>query len=94
MFADTQIFENIVRLVSLLGYQAKGCTPSALQTYVTYTGDEETASLLPYTRFDTGLTDSNGKRIYFSTARLNSTDNQAEIPVSKETASKVTFYNG
>ena len=94
MFADTQIFENIVRLVSLLGYQAKGCTPSALQAYVTYTGDEETASLLPYTRFDTGLTDSNGKRIYFSTAKLNSTDNQAEIPVSKETASKVTFYNG
>ena len=59
MFQDTQIYENIVRLVNMLGYQAKGCTPSAIQAFLTYNGQEpETVFLLPYTRFSTNLSDS------------------------------------
>jgi len=30
MFADTQIFQNIQRLVNLIGYQVRGCYPSAI----------------------------------------------------------------
>lgn len=31
MFSDTQVYENISRLVKMIGYHPKGCTPSTLR---------------------------------------------------------------
>ena len=96
MFQDTQLFENITRLVSLLGYQAKGCTPSAIQTYITYSdGDPATVKILPYTRFKLPLVDSRGNQICFSTTLQNTVDDEYVVDTAgKGQPLKVTFRNG
>lgn len=95
MFADTQIFENITRLVSMLGYYPKGCSPSAFTARLGFAdGRSESMSrtvrCLPYTRLATGLTDSRGKQIFFST-KFTSAGGQA---FESDPVINVNFYNG
>lgn len=67
MFSDTQIYENINRLVNLLGYNPKGCSPAAIQANIEYNGTDEVKPMVyKYTYFDTGKVDSKGKQICFS----------------------------
>ena len=78
MFSDTQQYENIIRLISLIGYNPNGCVPSQLNAFLSYSENvEEKLPCLRYTRFDTGKTDSNGKKIYFSVANDISFDNDS-----------------
>lgn len=34
MFADTQIYENINRLVKFIGYNPRGAKPAQLEAYI------------------------------------------------------------
>lgn len=100
MFADTQLYSNIVRLVKFIGYNPKGCTASTISLYVNNTtgnGESLRAYWLPaYSRIDTGLSDANGKKIYFS---LPSNDirasNTSNVYMMKDNSKQtITLYNG
>ena len=95
MFADTQIYENIVRLVKFIGYQVKGCSASSMQAYITSTIDSSLRSyrIPPYSRIDTGLTDSRGQKIYFSTSR-GAADNNFNQQLDSSSAQTIQLYNG
>ena len=91
MFSDTQIYENISRLVKMIGYNPRGCRPSQLNVYI-YRENFETGyrTKIPfYSKIDTGLTDSNGKKICFSTV-----NGQSEIYLEDETYHLITLVNG
>lgn len=70
MFADAQIYENISRLVKMIGYNPSGCAPSSLKIYVSRTDEDEgkNAVIPMYSRINTGKFDSRGRPIYFSTS--------------------------
>lgn len=95
MFSDTQIYENINRLVNLIGYHPRGCRPSQLDAYLQYMGspdDEDTFSnstIPPFSYIDTGLVDQRGEKICFS---LGIDDGRNQI--NQETEHQVTLYNG
>lgn len=68
MFSDTQIYENISRLVNLIGYHPKGITPSKAIFYLDNDTEESKAGIFipKYSYVDTNISDKNGKRIYYS----------------------------
>ena len=83
MFADTQVYENINRLVKMLGYSPKGIIPSEGTFYLdnsqeildaNFTGSIEggkyAGKVIPkYSYIETGLVDKRGKQICFSTTK-------------------------
>ena len=74
MFMDTQIYENMNRLVSFLGYSPRGIRPSELNIQIVNEngpfGDTYVGYRIPkYAAIDTGLTDPRGNKIYFSTIK-------------------------
>lgn len=99
MFADTQLYKNISRLVKFIGYNPRGCNPSVLNANLISNGTANIRGYwIPfYSRFDTGLTDSRGKKIYFSTKRLQvdrdalNGDSQRTVD---STSQPITLYNG
>lgn len=79
MFSDTQIYENMSRLVKFLGYNPKGITPSTA-TFLIENADSKTTSnyglVIPkYAYVDFKYTDSHGKKIYFSNTRTFTLEN-------------------
>lgn len=99
MFQDTMVYENITRLVNLLGYQPKGSYPSSFNVYVRLLNmsDEVKANcvVLPYSGLDTGMSDSEGRAIWFST-KINNVllDNKNTTEFDMAEDLKLTFYNG
>ena len=95
MFADTQLYENITRLVKFIGYQVRGCSASSLQAYVTSTDGSSlrSYSIPPYARIDTGLTDRWGKKIYFSTSRGTAIDNFSLV-LNSNSSQSIQLFNG
>ena len=87
MFSDTQIYENINRLVSLLGYNPRGCYPATMNVYVE--SDKTNVNIQPYSYFDTGLTDSRGGKIFYSFATDDQNTDQMEDGIAVKTC-----YNG
>ncbi len=86
MFSDTQIYENINRLVKFIGYNPKGFSPST--STFTITGDQTLidGTAYKYSAIDTEKTDANGKKVYYSLitdGALNPNDDKTFI-----------FYNG
>lgn len=96
MFSDTQIYENISRLVNLIGYHPKGLTPSKATFYLENDVDEESKAniFIPkYSYVDTKLVDKEGKRIYYSLTEKNGfkTTND-EVQEFQLTNGKWTLY--
>ena len=93
MFSDTQVYENISRLVKMIGYNPRGCRPSQLNIYIYRDSDniiENRKTKVPfYSKIDTGLTDSNGRKICFSTV-----NGQSEIYLEDEVYHLITLVNG
>lgn len=93
MFQDTQIFENIIRLVSLIGYSPKGCTPASMYLYLDNRSSDGgfhafDGMVLPrFSYFDTGLTDSRGAPICFSTG-------DEDIKLEGQEYKAIEFLNG
>lgn len=75
MFSDTQIYENISRLVKMIGYNPNGCAPSSFKLFLSRNDDDgqENAVVPMYSRINTGKFDRNGKAIYFSTVAQKNT---------------------
>jgi len=96
MFSDTQIYENISRLVKLIGYNPSGCKPATMDVYIDMTSNEDdmTFSLLNYSYIDTGLTDSRGKQIFFSRFNDNSTTESGTIEIESDDYHVVKLVNG
>ena len=85
MFSDTQIYSNISRLVKLIGYNPKGFIPSSA-TFQFYVNEDYDDLYIPqYAAVDTGKTDSDGNKIYYSFA---------ESYVLGAGANTVTLQNG
>ena len=102
MFSDTQIYENISRLVKMIGYNPRGCTPAKFDVYVDmtdvqvvdgYNRNSDLLYILPYSYIDTGLMDSEGNPIYFSTYRTNPVDHEP-ITIESEDYHEVSLVNG
>lgn len=94
MFADTQLYENINRLVRLIGYNPRGCSPSEIVMYISNEESKfENYAILPFSYIDTGLTDQNGKQICFSTDYAMKSRQQMDS-INGERYHKVRLYNG
>lgn len=103
MFSDVQLYQNISRLVKLIGYNPRGFQPSTIEAYIVGSGLRG-YSVPFYSRIDTGLTDARGKKIYFSTKKdmtqktLDDFDN-IEVDgeswsLSENSTQSITLYNG
>lgn len=68
MFADTQIYKNISRLVKLIGYNPKGFIPSSCEFSFDVVDDYDDSVIPQYAAIDTGKFDSYGNKIYYSFA--------------------------
>lgn len=85
MFSDTQIYENMNRLVNFIGYNPSGCQPSNMLFKIDTKNLRGEKSLLKYSYINTDMTDANGNPIYFST------DQNINITKNNNT---VLMYNG
>ena len=86
MFSDTQIYENINRLVKFIGYNPKGAETATTELVLSNARNYAGKTVCQYSTIDTGLIDSLGKKIYYST-RENET-------VTDSDTFSVLFYNG
>lgn len=66
MFSDTQIYENINRLVKMIGYNPKGFIPSSATFQFYIDGMYDDLYIPQYAAVDTGLTDANGDKVFYS----------------------------
>lgn len=73
MFSDTQYYENMNRLVKLIGYNPKGFIPANAEftiydntEYVDGADDNDELVIPRYSAVNTGKVDSNGNPVYYS----------------------------
>lgn len=92
MFSDTQIYENINRLVKFIGYNPKGVSTATINLTLDqrplFSADNSRKEyeIYKYSAIDTGKTDSNGQRIYYSTVENKQT--------TANDTFQTLFYNG
>jgi hypothetical protein len=90
IFDDTTLYENMNRIVKMLGYNPHGFVTSSVYANIVY--DEESLPvaqqlLLPrYVYTDTKRKDANGNSIYYSTVR--------DYNFSAEQPASIQLYNG
>ena len=92
MFADTQLYDNMVRLVQFIGYNPRGCFPATLVANIKAFGDELTVRghhLPHFTYFQTNVTGADGGQVCFSTAERYQLESD-----SMSNGLSVDFYNG
>lgn len=100
IFTDATLYENMNRIVKMLGYNPVGYVGSKTNCSIIQTesspvssifDDNYRSKILPrYAYVNTGLTDSNGKPIYYSS--VSDFTIQKSMPATSETT--YTFYNG
>ena len=66
MFADTQIYSNINRIVKLIGYNPKGFVPSSAVFEFESAREDDDIVIQKYTALDTNRVDTRGNKIYYS----------------------------
>lgn len=90
MWSDTQIYENINRLCKFIGYSPHGVKPAMANfEYVNENigDDANRGKTIPsFYYIDTGKTDRNGKKIYFSTYE--------DTEINDNINTNVALYNG
>ena len=91
MFSDTKIYQNISRLVKMIGYHPKGFIPSSCQFEYEVDGDSDELMIPKFTAVDTKKTDSNGKKIYYSFVDVNNSEESRKTSKEKTTT---ILYNG
>jgi hypothetical protein len=93
MFADTQLYENMVRLVKFIGYNPQGCQPTQFIANIKPNGKNEqdirSYRLPPFTYITTQKTGKNGRPVYFSTDKWYPFESD-----SSDSGINVDFYNG
>lgn len=93
MFSDTQIYENVSRLCKFIGYHPAGFKPSTLNIYIQNDPDFENKQIYPCSAIDTGLTDSEGKKIFFSTVFEQALNNQP-VAINNNFYTNLQVING
>lgn len=90
MFADTQIYENINRLVKFIGYNPAGATAGTATFILDVPNGEINAlqgTIIPkYSYIDTKITDILGNKVYFSTIET--------YQITSELYQTFVLYNG
>lgn len=97
MFSDTQMYENISRLCKFIGYHPTAFKPATINARVAYENQISDCNIWPCTAIDTGLYDSNSKKIYFSTAYDKSShgiDFDGQQKMTDELSTNFTLVNG
>lgn len=109
MFTDTQLYENMNRLCTFIGYNPRGMSPSSVVCKVSckivVDGGDETPKMeriiFPYSCINTGKVDSLGKPIYYAISNLENLNSPWDV--SKESvdggnvyslSKNITMYNG
>lgn len=93
MFSDTQLYQNISRLVKLIGYNPKGFIPSTCEfQFTTEKGDDNTEIPI-YTAIDTNKFDSRGNKIYYSFVNTTEDAMKSTTTTAKNVTNKLA-YNG
>ena len=94
MFSDTQLYENMNRLVKFLGYNPKGVHAATVSLtldqseIINASGTRNIGyNLYKYSAIDVGKTDSRGAKVYYSLANTITT-------TTSEKEFKALFYNG
>lgn len=91
MFSDTQIYENMNRLVKFIGYNPKGVSPATVtltinQKFLFGNDKPEPKQLAKYSVINVGKSDSRGVPIYYSLIN--------EVTTTTGDEFKTLFYNG
>lgn len=92
MFSDTQLYENMNRLVKFLGYNPKGVQSATASLVLdqrplnSADGTFIAHNLCKYSAIDVGKTDKLGNKVYYSLVDTTTTASGDEF--------KVLFYNG
>lgn len=98
MFSDTLIYENINRLVRLIGYNPNGIIPSTAVFYIdNNTGNNSGGKfrdygILKYSGLNTGIIDINGKTIYYSTVETKNINDDLNFEL-KMVNGRWKYYN-
>lgn len=94
MFSDTQLYENISRLCKFIGYHPTAFKPATANASIS-SENIVGCSIYPCTAIDTGLYDSQSKKIYFSTTfdRTNTGENKG-FGITNETYTNFSIVNG
>ena len=88
MFADTQLYENMNRLVKFLNYNPKGCIPAECTLVLDNTSQDFNGIVIPkYAFIETNKVDSKGKKVCYS---IGSDD----VPITSNETISVLFKNG
>jgi hypothetical protein len=75
MFVDTQLYENINRLVKMLGYNPQGFVTSTalfdmgIKTHLSAPNPSQIYTIPKYTTYNTSLTDANGNTVSYTFIR-------------------------
>ena len=93
MFADTQLYENISRLCNFIGYHPTAFKPATINARIAYSSDISATAVFPCTSIDTGLYDSNSKKIYFSTV-FDKNSPRASKGITDENFTNISLVNG
>ena len=102
MFADTQLYENISRLCKFIGYHPTAFKPATINASIDKepldadsSGNIQNYKIFPCTAIDTGLYDSNSKKIYFSTVfERSGSSNAIGTNITDENYTNFTLVNG
>ena len=92
MFSDTQLYENMNRLVKFLGYNPKGVQAASVTLTLDQSGIHEifgnttVFNLYKYSAIDVGKSDSRGNKVYYSLVDTVTTTTEKEF--------STLFYNG
>lgn len=87
MFADTQIYENINRLVKFIGYNPKGYQTSNVIFTFDNSNAQNDITIPKYSYINTDKTDANGYAVYYSTITDENIPRSIPNP-------EILFYNG
>ena len=74
--------------MKFIGYNPQGCFPSQATAVVKSDNDK---TVLKFSKVDTGLTDSNGKKIYFSAVDSSNMKNDIHVQGKQHT---INLVNG
>lgn len=96
MISDTQIYENISRLVKFIGYNPRGYSTSSTQMTVNMTnmGGNNTIILPPYFTVTLDKTDKEGNSIDYSTVDYYHLYQTVAMNTETDISNIVTMYNG
>lgn len=93
MFADTQVYENINRLVKLLNYNPRGYSTASIDVNLRVPQGAG-GVLYPFTFIDTGLKDSNSKPVYYSLISEVQVPDNLDADGNETNRVIVQMYNG